>query len=56
MNLPNAAPADEPKINDVAKDFEALGAEVTAIEAYLSTCEGVDAMYASLHGRSTDAL
>ena len=34
--------ADEPAINDAAKEFSQLGADVDAIEADLATLEGVD--------------
>jgi hypothetical protein len=48
--------ADEPKINDAAKSFEALGATVTAVEADLATFEGVDRLCAAFAGRPVDAL
>lgn len=48
--------ADEPKIHDAAREFEALGARVDAVEADLATTQGVDALYAALAGRPVDAL
>jgi uncharacterized protein len=48
--------ADEAKITEVAKEFEALDASVTAIEADLATFEGVDRCFAAIGGRPVDAL
>ena len=48
--------ADEPEIETAAQAFRALGAEVTAIEADLSTTDGVDKVYAATKGRRVDAL
>jgi len=48
--------ADEPRINTAAKDFEALGARVTAIEADLALPEGVEKLYRAVQGRDVDAL
>jgi short-subunit dehydrogenase len=48
--------ADEPLIQTAARDFESLGAQVTAVEADLATCEGVDELYRTLAGRPVDAL
>ena len=48
--------ADEPAINDAAKEFSQLGADVDAIEADLATLEGVDELYAAIRGRPVDAL
>ena len=40
--------ADEDRIMTVQKDFAALGNDVKAIKADLSTVEGVDALYAAI--------
>jgi short-subunit dehydrogenase len=48
--------ADEPQIHDAAREFEALGSRVDAVEADLATTQGVDALYAALAGRPVDAL
>lgn len=48
--------ADEPEIHQAAEDFKKLGVQVTAIEADLSTAEGVDTLYAAANGRMVDAL
>ena len=48
--------ADEPAIQDAAEDFRKLGAAVDAVEADLSTTEGVDALYAAVKGRPVEAL
>jgi short-subunit dehydrogenase len=48
--------ADEPAINDAAREFGALGVEARAIEADLATSEGVDSLYAATDGRPVDAL
>jgi short-subunit dehydrogenase len=48
--------ADRNAIHDAAKEFQALGAQVEAIEADLSTLEGVDKLYAAAKGRPVDAL
>src|ERR687898_1566845 len=48
--------ADEPAINDAAKEFSQLGADVDAIEADLATLEGVDEVYAAVRGRPVNAL
>jgi uncharacterized protein len=48
--------ADEPQIRIAAQAFEAMGAEVTAVEADLSTCEGVDELYLAIGDRRVDAL
>jgi len=48
--------ADEPAIQNAAEDFRKLGAAVDAVQADLSTTEGVDALYAAAKGRSVDAL
>src|SRR3954447_2649197 len=48
--------ADEPSINDAAKEFSQLGADVDAVQADLATLEGVDELYAAVRGRPVDAL
>ena len=48
--------ADEEKIHQAAETFRSLGANVTAVEADLSTLEGVDALYEAAAGRAVDAL
>ena len=48
--------ADEPEIDNAAQELQDNGGRVEAIEADLSTQEGVDKLYASLQGRQVDAL
>lgn len=48
--------ADEPLINDAARDFEQFGTTVQAVEADLSTIEGVDKLLAAANGRRVDVL
>lgn len=48
--------ADEPQIHDAAREFEALGGRVDAVEADLATIDGVDRLYEALAGRPVDAL
>ena len=48
--------ADRPEINQAAEDFRQLGGEVLAVEADLSTTEGVDRLYEAAAGRPVDAL
>ncbi|KFG69175.1 SDR family NAD(P)-dependent oxidoreductase [Microvirga sp. BSC39] len=48
--------ADQAAIHDAAKDFEALGASVDAVEVDLATIEGVDTLYAAVKGRPVGAL
>ena len=50
--------ADEPKIEEPARDFRKLGATVEAVQAELATLEGVDKLYAVAKetGRPVDAL
>jgi uncharacterized protein len=48
--------ADEPQIFEAARNFEMLGAQVTAIQADLATLEGVDRLYNAANGRPIDAL
>jgi len=48
--------ADEALINDAARDFEQFGTQVQAVEADLSTIEGVDKLLAATNGRRVDVL
>jgi short-subunit dehydrogenase len=48
--------ANEPLINNAAADFRQFGTEVYAVEADLSTVEGVDALLAATAGRRIDLL
>jgi uncharacterized protein len=50
--------ADEPKIEDAARDFRKLGATVEAVQADLATLEGVNKLYAAAKGmgRPVDVL
>jgi uncharacterized protein len=48
--------ADEPEIENAAADIRKLGANVEAVEADLSTIQGVDKLYAAIKGRPVDAL
>jgi short-subunit dehydrogenase len=48
--------ADEPEIDNAAAEIRKLGANVTAVQADLSTTEGVDKLYAAANGRPVDAL
>jgi short-subunit dehydrogenase len=48
--------ADEPQIQQAASAFRAQGADVQAIEADLSTLEGVDRVVAAANGRPVEAL
>jgi short-subunit dehydrogenase len=48
--------ADEPRIDDAAEEFRALGVEVESLEADLSTLNGVDQLYDAIKGRPVDAL
>jgi len=48
--------ADEPAIEEAAKELRKLGVTVEALQADLATTEGVDALYDALHGRPVDAL
>ena len=43
--------ADQAAIHDAAKEFQALGATVEAVEVDLATIEGVDKLYAAAEGR-----
>ncbi len=48
--------ADQAAIHDAAKEFQALGASVDAVEADLATREGVDRLHAAIKGRPVGAL
>jgi len=48
--------ADEPEIEQAARHFSASGIDATALEADLSTTDGVDRLYAKAAGRPIDAL
>jgi short-subunit dehydrogenase len=48
--------ADEALINAAADDFRQFGTQVTAVEADLSTVEGVDTLLAAAEGRQIDLL
>jgi len=48
--------ADDPKINDVARDFRALGTVVDAIESDLATTQGVHELVFAINGRPVNAL
>src|SRR5439155_8529471 len=48
--------ADDPKINNVARDFRALGTLVDAIESDLATTQGVHDLFFAINGRPVNAL
>src|SRR3954452_5439617 len=48
--------ADEPEIDNAAAETRPLGVDVAAVQADLSTIEGVDRLYAAAAGRPVDAL
>ena len=48
--------ADEAEINAAAKEIEQFGTTVTALEADLSTTEGVDRLLGATEGRQVDLL
>jgi short-subunit dehydrogenase len=48
--------ADEPLIDATAQDFKQHGVEVIAVEADLSTLQGVDTLLAAANGRQVDLL
>lgn len=48
--------ADEPLIDAAAQDFKQLGVQVIALEADLSTLQGVDTVIAATNGRQVDLL
>jgi short-subunit dehydrogenase len=48
--------ADEPAIEDAAREIRNLGAAVDAVQADLATTEGVDKLCAAIKGRPVEAL
>ncbi|MBP2296545.1 SDR family NAD(P)-dependent oxidoreductase [Azospirillum rugosum] len=48
--------ADDPAIEDAAKELRGMGAAVDTVQADLATLEGVDQLCAALKGRPVDAL
>ncbi|HEY4425462.1 MAG TPA: SDR family NAD(P)-dependent oxidoreductase [Pyrinomonadaceae bacterium] len=48
--------ADEPRIEEAAKQFQNYGVEVHAVQADLATREGVDKLYEAAQGRQVDYL
>jgi uncharacterized protein len=48
--------ADDPRINEAANDFRALGAQVDVVETDLATEGGVNELYQAIEGRPVDAL
>jgi short-subunit dehydrogenase len=48
--------ADEPQINAAAEELARRGRSVEAVQADLSTVEGVDKLYATIRGRKVGAL
>src|SRR6201747_1874620 len=48
--------ADEPEIDNAAGEIPKLGAHVAAVQADLSTIEGVNRLYAAANDRPVDAL
>ena len=48
--------ADEPLIDAAARDFEQFGTSVEAVQADLSTIDGVDSLLAAAEGRTVDVL
>ena len=48
--------ADDPKIEEAAKQFQNYGVEVHAMQADLATREGVDKFYDAAQGRAVDML
>ncbi len=48
--------ADEPEIEDAARELEGLGASVRAVQVDLATADGVEALYAALPSDSVTAL
>jgi short-subunit dehydrogenase len=48
--------ADDPKIEEAAKQFQNYGVEVHVVQADLATREGVDKFYEAAQGRQVDAL
>lgn len=48
--------ADDPKIEEAARQFQNYGVEVHAVQADLATREGVDKFYDAAQGRQVDVL
>ncbi|MBP2302043.1 SDR family NAD(P)-dependent oxidoreductase [Azospirillum picis] len=48
--------ADDPAIEDAARELRTLGGAVEAVQGDLATTEGVDRLYDALRGRAVDAL
>ncbi len=48
--------ADKPALQDAAEEFRHLNAAVDAVQADLSTTEGVNALHAAAKGRPVEAL
>ncbi|KQN25322.1 oxidoreductase [Sphingomonas sp. Leaf33] len=48
--------ADEPLIEDAARDLQQFGTSVEAVEADLSSTEGIDRLLATANGRPIDVL
>ncbi len=48
--------ADEPQIEDAARELRALGGSVDAVQVDLATQDGVDTLLAATRGRPIDAL
>lgn len=48
--------ADQPEIEQAARDFRGLGATVDTVLTDLATLEGVDKVYTAIRGRAVDAL
>ncbi len=48
--------ADQPEIEQAASDLRAMGVQVEAVQADLSTTDGVDRLLSSLGGRPVDIL
>lgn len=48
--------ADRPEIHQAAQHFRTHGSHVEALETDLATIDGVDKLYAALHGMPVDAL
>ena len=48
--------ADQPRIEDAARDFRNTGAAVDAVQTDLATLPGVDAVLAAIRGRPVAAL
>ena len=48
--------ADDPKIEEAARQFQNYGVQVTSVQADLATREGVDKLYDAASGRQVDVL